>query len=74
MTRSVKFDHLSHHMVVKRFKRVVELVESQIAAKLKSKRFALVFDGAMEGAEHCLGAFAAYDGGMRFLAFSLFDN
>lgn len=72
--RSVQFDSLSYNTIVQRFNRTAEMIRDRVAEDLKGKWFALVFDGFTEGAEHCLGMFAAYDGGMRFLTFSQFED
>ncbi|KUF97570.1 hypothetical protein AM587_10011288 [Phytophthora nicotianae] len=51
---------------------LVGVVNVKIMHELSDEKFALVFDGFTDAAEHAIAIFAATKNGIRFLAFSPF--
>ncbi|KAJ0391829.1 hypothetical protein ATCC90586_009350 [Pythium insidiosum] len=70
----MRFGSISVPTFKKRLRVIVDLLKRRIADELDGEKYALVFDGFTDAAEHNLGVFIASPKALRFVAFSPFED
>ncbi|KAG3001185.1 hypothetical protein PC120_g20425 [Phytophthora cactorum] len=71
---AIRYKAMDRATLLKRMVALVGVVDTNSAEKLAGEKFALVFDGLTDSAEHAIAFFAATKQGLRFLAFSPFQD
>ncbi|GMF39450.1 unnamed protein product [Phytophthora fragariaefolia] len=71
---AIRYKAMDRATLLKRITSLVGVVECKISVELAGEKFELVFDGFTDSAEHAIAIFAATKKGVRFLAFSPFQN
>ncbi|OWZ23822.1 hypothetical protein PHMEG_0001232 [Phytophthora megakarya] len=71
---AVCYKSMGEKTLIKRMSSLVEVVDLKISNELSGEKFTLVFDGFTDSAEHAIAIFAATRKGVRFLAFSPFQD
>ncbi|KAG2758943.1 hypothetical protein Pcac1_g28977 [Phytophthora cactorum] len=71
---AIRYKAMDRATLLKRMVALVGVVDTNSAEKLAGEKFALVFDGLTDSAEHAIAFFAATKQGLRFLAFLPFQD
>ncbi|KAE9020582.1 hypothetical protein PR001_g13566 [Phytophthora rubi] len=71
---AIRFKPMDKRMLLKRMVSLVGVVDIKVAEELAGEKFVLVFDGFTDAAEHAIAIFAATKKGIRYLAFSPFQD
>ncbi|KAG3093673.1 hypothetical protein PI124_g16508 [Phytophthora idaei] len=71
---AIRYKTMDRATLLKRMVALVGVVDTNSAEELAGEKFALVFDGLTDSAEHAITFFAATKQGLWFLAFSPFQD
>ncbi|KAG3041324.1 hypothetical protein PC121_g23396 [Phytophthora cactorum] len=71
---AIRYKAMDRATLLKRMVALVGVVDTNSAEELAGEKFGLVFDGLTDSAEHAIACFAATKQGLRFLAFSPFED
>ncbi|KAG3202612.1 hypothetical protein PC129_g23190 [Phytophthora cactorum] len=71
---AIRYKAMDRATLLKRMVALVGIVDTNSAEELAGEKFGLVFDGLTDSAEHAIACFAATKQGLRFLAFSPFED